>query len=241
MSKIFEALENARPPRDHDMRPDMVAPCPARIAGRSLVPNKFFTVSMEEEMVRLHQNLLALLPNDTHRVIQFIGSRDGEGTSTVAREFGRVSATRYNERVLLLEMDRRTDRRDVSGMGRDSTQAVVLPSQVGTTTLYVSPLRREFFQAPATANPHQPTAAWGRLREAYDLVLVDSPSASTSPEGLAVSSQVDGVILVLEADATRWPVAESVKESIQRSGGRVLGMVFNKQQFYIPQFIYSHL
>ena len=62
-----------------------------------------------------------------------------------------------------------------------------------------------------------------------------------APSGLAVSSQVDGVILVVEAERTRWPVAASVKESIERGGGRLLGVVFNKRRHYIPAFIYRRL
>jgi Mrp family chromosome partitioning ATPase len=56
-----------------------------------------------------------------------------------------------------------------------------------------------------------------------------------------VSRQVDGVVLVLAAEDTRWPVAERVKESIERSGGRVLGIVLNKRRYHIPPCIYRRL
>jgi Mrp family chromosome partitioning ATPase len=52
---------------------------------------------------------------------------------------------------------------------------------------------------------------------------------------------VDGVVLVVEADKTRWPVAQSVKERIIQHGGNVLGMVLNKRRYYIPGFIYNRL
>jgi protein-tyrosine kinase len=36
-------------------------------------------------------------------------------------------------------------------------------------------------------------------------------------------------------------VAQRAKESIERSGGRVVGIVFNKRQYHIPDFIYKRL
>jgi Mrp family chromosome partitioning ATPase len=73
------------------------------------------------------------------------------------------------------------------------------------------------------------------------LILVDAPPATTSPQGLAVCRQVDGVVLVLAAEDTRRPVAERVKQSIERSGGRLLGIVLNKRQYHIPRCVYERL
>ena len=58
---------------------------------------------------------------------------------------------------------------------------------------------------------------------------------------MGLVSQVDGVILVVEAEKTRWQVALNVKEKILQHGGNLLGVVFNKRQFYIPNFIYKYL
>jgi Mrp family chromosome partitioning ATPase len=73
------------------------------------------------------------------------------------------------------------------------------------------------------------------------LILIDSPPATISSDGLAISKKVDGVVLVLEAENTRWPIVESVKSLIERNGGNLLGMVFNKRRYYIPDSIYRRL
>jgi len=73
------------------------------------------------------------------------------------------------------------------------------------------------------------------------LILVDSPPATTSPEGFALMRKADGVVLVVEADKTRWPVVESVKERILQHGGNVLGLVLNKRRYHIPEFVYRRL
>jgi Mrp family chromosome partitioning ATPase len=217
MSKIFEALDNARdevrwqrwwaeiaPPlsvaaparasmramfskvnMEEEMAPPQSVAAPARTPMRAV----FSKVNMEEEMVRLHQQLDALLPREAHRVLQFISSREGEGastTSTVVREFARVSATRFAQRVLLLEMDRRAYSAGLRDMGSDSSWSGAAPSRVGHTTFFVAPFPEDFARTRE------------RLTRAYDLILVDSSPAAASPEGLAVSSYVDGIILVEE-------------------------------------------
>ena len=73
------------------------------------------------------------------------------------------------------------------------------------------------------------------------MVLIDSPPAVAYPDGLAICSKADGVLLVVAADGTRWPVVESVKERISRNGGKILGVVFNKRRHYIPEFVYRRL
>jgi len=62
-----------------------------------------------------------------------------------------------------------------------------------------------------------------------------------SRDALAIASSVDGVILVVEAEETKWRTAGYVREQIDAVGGRILGIVFNKRRFYIPQSIYKHL
>ncbi len=82
---------------------------------------------------------------------------------------------------------------------------------------------------------------WEPLRERFDLIIVDSPPATMFPDGPGIVSMVDGVVLVVEAEKTRWPVALSVKEKIERSGGKILGVVFNKRKYYIPSWLYRRI
>jgi Mrp family chromosome partitioning ATPase len=58
---------------------------------------------------------------------------------------------------------------------------------------------------------------------------------------LAIVSKVDGIILVLDAEKTKWRVARHVRERIEIAGGNILGVVFNKRRYHIPQFIYKYL
>ena len=80
-----------------------------------------------------------------------------------------------------------------------------------------------------------------RLRETFDLVLIDSPPATEYAEGLVLASKVDGVVLVVAAEETRWQVVEDVNRRLQTMGGNVLGTLLNKQRFHIPSMIYDRI
>jgi Mrp family chromosome partitioning ATPase len=134
-------------------------------------------------MVTLSRNIDALLPDTPRKMIQFIGSQPGEGTSTVIRDFAMVSADRFGKSVLLPDADPRR------------------PSQ------------HLFFRL-------QPQFGWGEI---------------------SLSRYVDGVVLVLEAEKTRKPVAENLKNRILENGGNLLGMVFNNRRFHIPESVYKRL
>ncbi len=47
-----------------------------------------------------------------------------------------------------------------------------------------------------------------------------------------------GVVLVVEAEKTKWPVAAAVRDKIIQHGGNVLGIVFNRRKYYIPGWLY---
>jgi Mrp family chromosome partitioning ATPase len=62
------------------------------------------------------------------------------------------------------------------------------------------------------------------------------------PAGPApVSVSLDGVLLVVAAERVRWPVARRFVTSLQRAGGKPLGVVMNKQRRHIPDWLYRTL
>jgi len=245
MAKIYEALENAKievlngSPEISPSRP-----------GVSSSPSKFSKLVAEKE-IRVYQNLAAVISDSTKKVIQFIGSREGEGTSTVVREFARVSAMKFGKSVLLLDADQHHPSQHLffhivpkggwQEVARENGPVDTALYQFGETKLFISPSSEYSASHPHVYDSLLIDAFLKRLRQRFDLILIDSPPATTSTDGLAISPKVDGVVLVLEAEKTRWPVVESVRDRIMRSGGNILGIVLNKRRFHIPEWIYQKL
>jgi capsular exopolysaccharide synthesis family protein len=242
MTKIYEALENAKievlqgESKTYPSRPGATA------------SSSTSSGSVMEKEVRVYQALASIIPDSARKVIQFIGSRGGEGTSTVVREFARVSAAKFGKSVLILDADQRHPSQHLffhivpdcgwQEVVRDNGPIEKALHQIGDTKLFVSPSSE---YSPSHPHIYNSLLIDSFLTQRFDLILIDSPPATTSTDGLTISSKVDGVVLVVEAEKTRWPVAEIARDKIKRSGGSILGIVLNKRRFHIPDFIYKRL
>ncbi len=238
MSKISEAQEQSSKHRNGlKGSPDILT-----------APRDF---DVEQEMLSLYQAIESLLPRRPKKLIQFIGAREGEGTSTLAREFARVAAMRICKSVLLLDGDRFQPSHhlffpispdlgwvEVVKEGREFERAFC---QVKDTNLFISPSSNSSSYTPEIFDSCTITDFWKMLRSRFDFTIIDCCPLTKSPDGLAIAPKVDGIVLVVEAEKTKWTVAESVKDKLTKVGGNVLGIVLNKRRYHIPQFIYKHL
>jgi protein-tyrosine kinase len=250
MSNIYEALEKAKKPvRVVDVAAE-TANVPTNGHGAYSVLDDPFP-EMEEEMIALYHMITASLPGLDHRSVLFVGCDSNTGTSTIARQLGRTASLRMEKNVLLMDLDRsRPDLHVYAGLRPEKTIDEVLKKgesidkamcQVDESSLYVMPLFQTSVLTPKTVESAKDEGLWKPLKDKFDLIIVDSPPATIFPDGPGLVSQVDGVVLVVEAEKTRWPVALSVKEKISKSGGNILGVVFNKRNFYIPKWFYKRI
>jgi capsular exopolysaccharide synthesis family protein len=76
------------------------------------------------------------------------------------------------------------------------------------------------------------------VRSRYDFVLLDSAPILGSSDSFTISTKVDGVILVVEANHTRYETIISIENYLQDSA-KVLGIVLNKRRFVIPKALYN--
>ena len=86
--------------------------------------------------------------------------------------------------------------------------------------------RREYFQM---------------LASSFRLVFVDMPSLEESIELRRVAPLVDGVIVGVEADRTTAQELDRLVDTIERSGGKVLGYLLNKRRYPVPDWLYKLL
>jgi hypothetical protein len=90
------------------------------------------------------------------------------------------------------------------------------------------------------------SAAWlrGRLAELrleFDYTVLQAPAAGRYDEAALLGSLCDGVVLVLQANATRRKAAQRVKERLDAANARLLGTVLSERTFPIPDAIYQRL
>ena len=67
-----------------------------------------------------------------------------------------------------------------------------------------------------------------RLGRLFDVVLIDGPPVSRLGPATALSSLVDGVLLVVKADGAEVQEIRRASDELTRAGGNVLGVVLNQ-------------
>jgi len=79
------------------------------------------------------------------------------------------------------------------------------------------------------------------LRDTFKYVIIHSGPLRLETTAMLLSRWTDGVVLVLEANATRRDAARRVKEILDAANVSVLGVVLNNRTFPIPEAIYRRL
>jgi protein-tyrosine kinase len=238
MSNIYEALEQA---------------C-GKKAGSGVTPQLSLQtevirgVSLSTEMTWLHHQVESFLANSSNRMIQFMGSRRGEGVSTIVREFAKVAVERHGKSVLVLDSAYQDPAQkininvtceygwlDLLKEGELTDKAFF---RVGDSNLYFAPISVQASLVPPVKDISTTLNVWNKLKEKFDLILIDSSSDENNSESVAISRSVDGVLLVVEAEKTRKKSIKKLKDRINANGGTVIGVIFNKRKYYIPEYIY---
>jgi protein-tyrosine kinase len=181
----------------------------------------------------------AHLPGEHGRVVGFVASGAGEGSSSVARAYASNAQSRLGRNVLLLETSAG------SGKGRGVLQALAenLPLDELLSPLpeggSVGSLGGDADAAlwELVARPE----LWQALRARFECIVLDLPNAERSRLGLALAPHCDGVVIVVEADKSRQPVVLQLVDSLRGVNANVLGTVLNKRRFYLPERLYRWL
>jgi len=201
-----------------------------------------------EEYYRLKLNILRMGKEGKIKALLFSSPTKGEGASTVLADFG-IFLAGQGEKVLLVDanlqspsLHQRFHLEMENGLADLMLGKAKLPEVVKKTTLenlwvipsgtaHSNPL---FFKSLESHHMHT-------MREGVDWLLFDAPPINHFDEALALLEKVDGVVMVLQAEKTRWEVAQSAKQRLEDSGGKILGVVLNKRKFYIPSWLYKTL
>jgi len=250
MTKVFEALEKARTEREYNLPSEsrlLIKPDWSSQPKTGGIP----ALTMESAMRRLFHSARPLLPHAQHVSVQFTASRKAEGTSTIVREFALFLSQRMMKSVLILDQDAAalshhhafgiTPKQSLQWMmseGRSPSEAI---SSTGALKLALCVYATEYTETGPVRQEPVDLSLWKTLRNSFDFVLVDSPPLSFSEDALVLSPFVDGTILVVEAEKTRSEVALNLRNALTRTGGNVVGIVFNKQRHYIPNWLYRYL
>lgn len=175
---------------------------------------------------------------DTIRVIAVTSCMAHEGKSSVAMELAKSFAEAGNM-TLLIDADMRKS----VLIGRYKTGAVkygLSHCLIGKNQFMDAICETDIsnlhvlFSGPVPPNPSELLGSrkfiemLGALRKTFSYIIIDTPPLGSVIDAAVVARNCDGAILVIENNAISYRFAQKVKDQLDKTGSRVLGVVLNK-------------
>jgi len=208
----------------------------------SLITLNDATSFVTESYKLLRTNLNFKNVNNRYQVMLVTSAGKEEGKTTTISNLA-ITFAQSGKRVLLIDADLRLPRvggyfdinkrkKGLSNMLVDSLPLDSLINKVEKLELLevltagnkqVSPtelLNSEAFKEIISA-----------AREAYDLILIDTPPVLSFADASIVSQVVDGVLLVVAAQETKKAMVIEAKKNLDKVGANLIGVILTKVKF----------
>jgi polysaccharide biosynthesis transport protein len=193
--------------------------------------------AFREACIQLRTSILLANPDRVPQVILVTSAIPLEGKTTVAAQLANVLA-RADAHTILLDLDMRRPElsRRFGANGDHHGMSVFLSGNSPGVTDFVQTENPYLVLVPAGPKPPNPADLIGsermklaldQLREWFRFILIDTPPILTVADAMALAPLVDGVVLVVGAGKTPREIVSRAIAEMRRSGGRILGLVFN--------------
>lgn len=249
MARTFEALMKAE--KDHQIKPEEAKVFDIRPQAQISIPKNYkLPPQVAEEYHRMKQLILNANPDRKIKTVLFSSSREGEGTSTVTRDFA-ITLASTGDTVLLVDANLRNpvlhnlfNLEKRAGLTELLTGGKALAETINKTEI---PNLSIITSGVPPSNPSSIfqskllDALLEQMKQQADWVLFDAPPIHSYNDASTLATKMDGVIMVLQAESTRWEVAQSARERIESEKVKILGAVLNRRKMYIPGWAYRML
>lgn len=177
--------------------------------------------------------LLDGAPPGHPQMVQFLGTRDGDGRDAAARALAVELARGHGLSVALIDLDG-DGRRHLGALGDPAAPPIPSPEGVfahatGVPRLWITYQQREAaLMLPQTLETGVMHMA-DRLRSAFDVCVLIGSGQVDSYARRRLSVLVDGNILVVGQGHTPRRAAQALIGQVQSGGGRFFGMVWTER------------
>jgi Mrp family chromosome partitioning ATPase len=183
------------------------------------------------------------------RSLGVISAASGEGVSTVALQCALAAEQLFRQPVLLVEANlNRPSLARRFGLNPAGMSDLLLGLEPRDECLHK--LGGNLWGCPAGSVVSQQvqSCSWeamaravDALQEGHRLTVWDLPAVEQNNLGLELASQLDGVLLVVEAERVAADVAQRAAEQLRGSGVKLLGAVLNKHRRHVPGWLEARL
>ena len=191
---------------------------------------------LAESFRLLRSNIEFFQISNPLKTILITSPNQGNGKTTIATNLA-LSISQGEQEVILVDADlRRPAIHSALKMSKEPGLSDVIKNKAEIQSVVRQPKNININVITAGDIPSNITEVVGskrissilsRLKDNFELVIVDAPPLIIS-DSFNLASKVDGVILVIVPGETTIDQAKVIKEQLDRSEARMLGIVFNK-------------
>jgi capsular exopolysaccharide synthesis family protein len=245
LSKAFELLQQVERERAYTGSAAVAAVVP--INGNGVRRN----VVNSDEIARLVQRVFRASDGVAPQVLVFAGVEPGAGCTSICGAAAEALAAAAAGTFCVVDthfrrpaMHQYFNLENRVGLADAIVQAGPVRSfaqRVEGTNLWVLPSGSANADSNALLSSPALQARITELRSEFNHVLIDSAPLNGYVDAGVLGRISDGLLLVLQSNATRREAARNVTEGLKSSNVRLLGAVLNKRTFPIPQNLYNRL
>lgn len=197
----------------------------------------------------LRTNILRATQDKSMKTILITSANHYEGKTTTAINLALAMTDVPRYRTLLIDSDLRFPTvHDRLGLMQSPGLTEILEGKIGLNSEILD-TEKENLKVITSGNlPSYPIELLEseklkdlikKIKSEFDLILVDAPPLIPYSDASVLSSQVDGVLLVVASGRTRREDIQQVHATLQDNQAKVLGIVLNKQRHFVPDRIYK--
>jgi len=249
VARTFEALKKAE--KEHQIRPEEAKVFDTKSHSKPYLPASFrVSPPIEEEYHRMKHTLLGTSPRKKIKTLLFSSSTEGEGTSTILINFAITLASGV-DKVLLVDANLRNptlhdsfNLEKKSGLTElllenNSLEDVIKKTPVKNLSVITSGIPHS---NPFSIFESQSLDSFiEQMKDQADWILFDSPPINSYNDSSTLAAKMDGVVMVVQSEKTRWEVAQSARKKIESNRVKILGTVLNRRKHHIPEWAYKML
>jgi capsular exopolysaccharide synthesis family protein len=217
--------------------------------AEKLVARRHPKSPVSEAFRSLRTSLHFLSPDRRYRAILVTSPGPSEGKSTVLANLA-VAIAQSGKTVLVLDADlRRPSQHRLFGIANDSglTNLLVGEATLGQVAMKIDAGGLSVVTSgPVPPNPSEllesprMQSLVAVARDSFEYVLLDSPPVLPITDAAILSSQVDGVVMVLRAGQTRVDHAREAQQTLEKARGKLIGAVLNLVRYEGDSYRYYY-
>lgn len=245
MSKIEDALQKAKKLRE-PLHPKWLEPLKVHALVKIDNPLVVRHRRNAEQLSNLAQQIAFFMQRNNYRVFHIASSREMEGVTYVSVNLAQLMAEKKSAHNILL-IDANSQHPllpSVPGL-RDALSGDIpyyeCILKVQSSGIHVMPCGRNGTGSSAGINQEKLSDLMMRIRTHFDCIIIDSAPVLVSSEALSLALVSDATFLVVQANKTLWEVVEQSKRSLEKNGCNIGGVILNRVQHVIPDWIYERL